>query len=55
MTNRDGVVSYQDFFDNEAYDSLALDYVQRFSGTGRRTRKDVRVSARLRNAARSAV
>jgi hypothetical protein len=33
MTNRDGVVSYQDFFDNEAYDSLALDYVQRFSGT----------------------
>ena len=33
MANRDVVVSHQNFFDQEAYDSLAFSDIQRFSST----------------------
>jgi hypothetical protein len=41
MANRDGVVAYQNVFDYEAYDSLALSDVQRFSSTAQ-TREECR-------------
>jgi hypothetical protein len=41
MANRDGVVPYQNVFDYEAYDSLALSDVQRFSSTAQ-TREECR-------------
>ena len=39
MANGDGFLVYQDFFDNEPYDSLALDDIQRFSGTAQAGKK----------------
>lgn len=41
MANRDGVVPNENVFDHEAYDSLALNDVQRFSSTAQ-TRQECR-------------
>ena len=39
MTDGDGVIPDQDFFDNEPYDSLTLDHVQRVSSTAQAGKK----------------
>ena len=33
VANGDDVVAYQDLFDQEPHDALALDHIQRFSGS----------------------